>query len=365
MRYKLQQPAAIAMWDFSWLERRWPGGGYEDWDRALDELQERGYNAVRIDPYPHFIAFGTSDTVWQLPPVWPDLDWGSPAALQLHDVQGNLIVFMEKCKARGLQVGLSTWFREDARNVRMFIHSPQMLADIWKRTLELLGANDLLDMVLYVDLTNEYPNWVPFITGDLNRVAGPAVEWMNESLDALRRHYPEVPLCFSYSSEFDTLDRQDPSHMDLLEPHIWMVDFSDFYRRAGIGDDEDRASTFKRLARSGAELYAADPAYWVRCLLSGIRLFSEYSVKVGKPLITTECWGVIFYKDWPTLRWDWVKALCEFGTIEASKTGRWAAIATSNFAGPQFRGMWDDIAWHRRLTDIIHRGALPDEARPS
>ncbi|MDR1800091.1 MAG: hypothetical protein LBR19_09490, partial [Bifidobacteriaceae bacterium] len=26
------------MWDFSWLERRWPGGGYEDWDEALGAL---------------------------------------------------------------------------------------------------------------------------------------------------------------------------------------------------------------------------------------------------------------------------------------------------------------------------------------
>ncbi|MBN1791595.1 MAG: cellulase, partial [Bacteroidales bacterium] len=24
-------PRAITMWDFSWLERRWPGAGYEDW----------------------------------------------------------------------------------------------------------------------------------------------------------------------------------------------------------------------------------------------------------------------------------------------------------------------------------------------
>jgi sugar phosphate isomerase/epimerase len=39
------------MWDFSWLERRWPGAGYENWDEALDELTERGYNAVRIDAF--------------------------------------------------------------------------------------------------------------------------------------------------------------------------------------------------------------------------------------------------------------------------------------------------------------------------
>jgi hypothetical protein len=28
---QLKQPLAITMWDFSWLERRWPGAGYEDW----------------------------------------------------------------------------------------------------------------------------------------------------------------------------------------------------------------------------------------------------------------------------------------------------------------------------------------------
>ena len=26
---------AITTWDFSWAERRWPGAGYENWDRAL------------------------------------------------------------------------------------------------------------------------------------------------------------------------------------------------------------------------------------------------------------------------------------------------------------------------------------------
>jgi hypothetical protein len=48
----LTRPIAIAMWDFSWLERRWPGAGYENWSVALDELVERGYDAVRIDAYP-------------------------------------------------------------------------------------------------------------------------------------------------------------------------------------------------------------------------------------------------------------------------------------------------------------------------
>ena len=53
------RPLAITMWDFSWLERRWPGAGYEDWDAALDGLAERGYDAVRIDAYPHLVSVPT------------------------------------------------------------------------------------------------------------------------------------------------------------------------------------------------------------------------------------------------------------------------------------------------------------------
>ena len=58
---------AISMWDFSWLERRWSGARYEDWDLALDELLERGYNALRIDAYPHLLAAGAEKT-WRLKP---------------------------------------------------------------------------------------------------------------------------------------------------------------------------------------------------------------------------------------------------------------------------------------------------------
>ena len=49
-------PLAFTMWDFSWIERRWTGAGYENWDLALQELVERGYNAVRIDAYPHLVS---------------------------------------------------------------------------------------------------------------------------------------------------------------------------------------------------------------------------------------------------------------------------------------------------------------------
>ena len=146
----ITRPLAITMWDFSWLERRWPGAGYEEWDRALDELRDRGYDAVRIDAYPHLVAKDASRE-WELLPCWNQQDWGSPAKNRVR-VQPALDRFIEKCRDRGLLVGLSTWFRQDRDDTRMQIRGPEDFGGIWKKTLESVAQAGLLDSILYVDL---------------------------------------------------------------------------------------------------------------------------------------------------------------------------------------------------------------------
>ena len=187
-KLNITRPLAITMWDFSWLERRWPGAGYEDWDEALDGLRERGYDAVRIDAYPHLAAANGGKT-WELLPEWNVQDWGSPARIKVR-VLPELLEFIGKCAARGMKVGLSTWFREDTDNTRMKIATANDHAEIWLRTLREVGAAGLLDSVLYVDLCNEWPLgcWAPFfkphdggsggvsaVAADLFVVAGPGV----------------------------------------------------------------------------------------------------------------------------------------------------------------------------------------------
>ena len=81
------------------------------------------------------------------------------------------------------------------------------------------------------------------------------------------------------------------------------------------------------------------------------------------PLITTECWAIVDYKDWPLLKWDWVKDLCAIGARRAASSGRWLAIATSNFCGPQFVGMWRDVAWHQQLTQAIKSAEISPDLR--
>jgi hypothetical protein len=357
-RHASKRPLAITMWDFSWLERRWPGAGYEDWDQALDELKTRGYDAVRIDAYPHLVASG-ADKTWDLIPCWSVQDWGSDS-LNRVQVQPHLNEFIGKCAKRGMAVGLSTWLREDPSKLREKIASPAELGAIWIKTLETIDR-PLHKSLLYVDLCNEWPLdvWAPFYPQNTPRKSAEGKRWMRDAIAPVRAKFPELDYTFSFTSEYTDWREQDVSMLDLLELHIWMAQFSEFYKEVGYNYERFDYKGYENLQRKAEGLYKSKPAYWKSKLSEGVKFAADWSRASGKPLITTECWSVVDYKDWPLLPWDWPKELCAQGVTEAAATGRWAAIATSNFCGPQFRGMWRDVAWHKQLTNVIHSAKLP------
>ena len=53
---ELERNTAIAMWDFSWILRHHPNGSFENWDQVLEGLAERGYDSIRMDCMPQFVA---------------------------------------------------------------------------------------------------------------------------------------------------------------------------------------------------------------------------------------------------------------------------------------------------------------------
>lgn len=359
-----KHPRAIAMWDFSWLERRWPGAGYEDWDKALDELVERGYDAVRIDAYPHLVAADPGRN-WLLKPVWNTEDWGAPALIQVRVVPA-LHQFLAKCRQRGIKVGLSTWFREDRDNVRMRIAGPAQHAEVWNKTLAGIRQAGLIDTILYVDLCNEWPGplWTPFLQPPLDWGAWPdprAMQWMRTAIGAVRAEFPDLPLLYSTNGlrAADYADN-DIGFIDAIEHHVWMASENDdeFNKRVGYNFERFSDEGYRNVQLNASSIYAEKPAYWQKLLTSKIASLAAAARKARKPLMTTECWGIVDYKDWPLLPWDWVKQLCVIGTQTASASGQWAVIATSNFCGPQFEGMWRDVAWHRALTDRIKAGPM-------
>ena len=360
-------PRAISMWDFSWLERRWPGAGYEDWDLALDELLERGYNALRIDAYPHLLA-EDPHREYTLLPVWNTQIWGSPDITRVQ-VQPALSEFIGKCHARDIRVGISSWYREDSNNLRMNIDGPERMAEIWIRTLQLIERDGLLDAILYVDLCNEWPGdiWCPFFTNDPPEYTwgywhtDKSMRYMKESVEIVRKAYPGLPICYSFTGGQPALyAERDLSFFDLIEHHTWLAQINDGEYDKAVGYNYARFSPegYQQLVANHERVYRERESYWRQQLTDEIQLVARSAKAAGQPLITTECWGLVDFKDWPLLKWDVVKELCELGVQTAAATGQWLAIATCNFAGPQFTGMWRDLAWHRKLTGLIRSAAI-------
>jgi hypothetical protein len=353
------------MWDFSWLERRWPGAGYENWDQALDELLERGYDALRIDAYPHLVAAHANKT-WLLEPVWNTQDWGAPALVRVRVVP-ELHQFIAKCRERNVKVGLSTWFRQDESKTRRGISEPQRMAEIWNITLAGIREAGLLDAILYVDLCNEWPGpiWAPVLGVPDNGHWSDArsMEWMRTAIAGVRAEFSELPLLFSTDNErVEDFAESDVRFIDAIEHHLWMAgeNNDEFYRHIGYHYERFSEAGYRNLQLTGVSTYAERPAYWQGLLTHKIARLASAARRANLPLMTTECWAVVDYKDWPLLPWDWVKELCALGAESALSTAQWVAIATSNFCGPQFHGMWRDVAWHQRLTALIKSAPISE-----
>jgi sugar phosphate isomerase/epimerase len=361
------------MWDFSWIERRWPGAGYEDWPLILDELRERGYDAIRLDAFPHLIATD-AEKEWTLIPVWSVQDWGSPAKNKIKRIRPLLHEFIALCKERDIKIGLSSWYREDADNTRMNITSAKVMAEQWINVIGGIKNAGLLDAILYVDLCNEWPGdlWAPYFKNDPPELTWggwfteTSMRWMREACEMVAKEHPELPVGFSFEPKDPSkLAGKDLSFADFADPHLWVAQANDgeFARKAGYKYDRFKLDSYQSFVEKAEPLYRAKPEYWQNLLRQHV-LKAAAGFKPHKlPLITTECWGVVDFKDWPLLNWDWVKDLCRIGVETSAATGQWVAIASSNFCGPQFKGMWRDVEWHHSITKLIKSSPILPELR--
>jgi len=248
----------------------------------------------------------------------------------------------------------------------MQIDSPEKMASNWLKVLDIIAHENLIDTILYVDLCNEWPHilWTPFFKAERiehNWSTKASMVWMQRAIEVMVSKYPELPYTFSFDHyQEGILKANSIPFLDFIEQHIWMASLNkgEFNNKVGIDWNGFSTDDIKRLVQKSEALYRSNPIYWNDLLTGCIKQFADDAKAANKPLITTECWSIVNYKDFPMLNWNWVKDTCALGVKTAAATGQWVAIGTCNFCGPQFKGMWQDTEWHRMMTDIIKKSTI-------
>jgi len=369
------------MWDFSWLLRRaGDEAEYADVDRVLDELADRGYDVVRVDAFPHWVAAdrngGHSETITSLPQDERCM-WGNHAAVEVHP-RSALLDLLSGLRQRGLQAGLSTWFTADATGRADEVESPGDLARIWLETLDIVSEAGLLDTVAYVDLCNEWPRFAPGVMRAVSRDGhwpdAPftdgqlrVLDTYQSSLAAVKRRHPGIPLTLSYTLDGDRTPRTTnmmrlaTRSFDLADVHLWATANCSMCSEetgwtSGCMGDRALLGRHEKLVRSR---YAARRDAYLSELAALLDLWARWAAERRLPLWTTEGWSSVFWDPalvdgWPG--WEYVMDVGERAVGLALERG-WQGICTSNFSQPHHRELWSDVVWHRRLTARIRGSA--------
>ena len=364
----------MTLWDQAFVLRHIPGGSFEDHDRVLDETEERGYNTVRLDPMPQWVDLRTPDQVLSWPdPKLPLMPWCWNTAVE-GPVGTWMIDFMEKLLARpALNYTLSAWWfcnqgtNQHGPTPRRVPSGHVEAAEMWAELLTEWKRRFGFDRLIYVDIANEVPYFLPGFTERFRAETGS--EWwtgasftpaqieflsveLNGAMRLLHREFPELRFTGSIHGDLRWLDV--PLEFDCLDVHFYAdadprwaerTRFSEFTKMDLFKND----TWFEEFSnRCAAAESAAGPMFRAR-QEAKLRAFARWAGDQGMPLTTTESWATWFYADHPKLDWGWLLKWAEWSVDAAIANGMWG-WTPHNYTMPQFVN-WQDVAWHRRLND--------------
>lgn len=379
----LGNPLAINMWDFSWMTRQYKGGGFEDFTKVLDELQLRGYNALRIDCFPQFIAkkMGEVKETFELKyrSKKPAL-WGNGVDTTINP-RKSLVEFLTLCKTRNIKIVLSSWFLDHGTKITQEFQSHDDFVRAWNETLEFLNQHDLLQNIIYVDLLNEYPLWHGFkwLSDSIDKLgaqkeSSKGYDFLSEHgkrfneaqvnfynsfitgcINKLREEWPDLKFMTSQTNTLNVPWQDlDVSAFDVLDIHCWFVYNKEFSLTTNYFEDlhaykDD--SNFKMCHEKINTYWKENKVELVNWMDDQIRLRRSIADKFSLPFGNTEGWGAVMWMDHKDLDWNFIKETGIIGA-EIGRKYKMKFNCSSNFNHPHF-SLWDDVAWHQEVTKII------------
>ncbi|MDR1898155.1 MAG: hypothetical protein LBR10_15365, partial [Prevotellaceae bacterium] len=340
---QLKKPLAIAMWDFSWILRHHRYGEFENWDKTLEELAERGYDAIRMDAMPQFVAAAKdgkiTDEFRSNKDGWRPAIWGNDYTMSFRPREA-LIEFLTKCKKYGIRVGLASWFMQHGTGQNDIFMEEGGLYRAWDETLTFLDNNHLLDNnILYVDVLNEYPttNGYDWMKKEMNlradakqfKLNNPDANVPEPDMENYRSNYLQVDFYNKFANDilsrlktkygaldfFVSLDSNladhDLTNFAALDYHVW------FHHRGGIpglnevGKVKQGDIDYREVMKNLQSYWAANKSVLTEWMNGKMKDVSQAAEKQGIVCGNTEGWGPIFWFDHPELDWSWVKESAE------------------------------------------------------
>ena len=371
----------IAMWDTAYMVRRNTQDPFKDWNQAMEDLKERGYNTVRIDAFPGIIDPVDPDMEF----TWPDTNQPFMPWMWLNRYTGkpgrDLIEFIQLANKKGIYLTLSSWWGESRLAPSNTLHA----AELWCNLLRMIEKEAGFDNILFVDLCNEIPGFLPGYDKALEKASGktnndesgdnghqeaflapvPGCSWNRNQLDFLKstldsslaasqKEFPE--LRFTYSMNINpSFEEVGLKSLDVLDIHYFITD-PRFDKRTRFDDYISfvTGENYKDFCRRAIKTIDAVGPMLRQKQRQQLKWGKEYSEKIGAPLVTTEAWASWFYVDHPDLKWEWLLDWCEAAIDDAIEFGLWG-MTTNNYAEPHFE-LWKNIEWHRRLNEKFLRG---------
>ena len=223
-------------------------------EKVMREIKERGFNCVRMDD-----GAGLICDIYGKPrgPVRWHLQAGPYQATRQRPGEGSgliskrLLIFCRTAAKYGIQLIFSSWYYlhknwqlEESINAELFEGLPTAAEKIryftaeHNRILQLLRENDLLQVVAFVELCNEFSSIRHAITGG-SYTREEAAEWrvlLEDAYDCMKRKNPE--LLFAYDNCSASWFDKDliPRNVDVLNVHC-------YYMWSGLYDILDKGIT--------------------------------------------------------------------------------------------------------------------------
>jgi hypothetical protein len=362
----------IVMWDQAFLLRHVPGGSFEHYDRVLDEAIERGYNTLRLDPLPQLVDLAHPEMVFSWPdPHTPYMPWGWDRSVE-GPVGLWLLEFMEALLHRGLSYTLSAWWFTDQSTNNPFSalskcpHTHLEAAELWRKILLDWKARFGFKGLVYVDIANEVPYFLPGYLQTLkdqtgadwsgsDRFTSAQVEFLahdlNAALSLLQREFPE--LRFTASIHGDTRWLEVPVQFDCLDVHF----YADMDPRWTVRTRFPEvmpvlftdASWHKEFSDRCTHTHKSMAPMLRARQRSRLAAFADWGSQNGMPLTTSESWASWYYIDSQNLDWGWLLDWAAWSVEDALEFKMWG-WTPHNYCQPQFQN-WQDVLWHRRLTE--------------